>query len=455
MIELFNSEFGLMQENNTSNSSILRVNPNITSTTNGKPSHQIPKITGNVITTNTSGINIILNQPHQTIRPQQFRGQQQSSQPMYSMRMQNTLIKQQNPLISPNNNTNIQKELGTNNDIMNTKAISTSPNNLELERSCVGSAYSNTDDHNSKSKSDLRQIRNKWKVKEDLAFMKVMIINAHLLTYVEYFKPMKNFWIRVSQVLRQEYNYERNSRQCHDRFKVLYSKAYKLEGQIPSTDLGITEKVKGFQFFLLQLKNTFGVLNGNIILKSPQLATGCNIDPVSSTILSSGQMNYNFPGIRNTSTNSHPTSISVNANSVEPQLQQEQQRQQQQQKIIIETQRQYMENMYRSIYNVMGDLQKQVDEMHFKLDMSEKKQQEQASLIRGLLSMIQQQRSPHHSTTPASVVNSTSEDISLSQTNRIRIPSNPLISFTTLNSTKSTSTTSGIRNLVDTANIRK
>ncbi|CAI4361579.1 BAP_1a_G0026080.mRNA.1.CDS.1 [Saccharomyces cerevisiae] len=52
--------------------------------------------------------------------------------------------------------------------------------------------------------------------------------NSQLLTFVEYFKPMKNFWKKISKILFQQYGYERNSRQCHDRFKVLYTKSLKV-----------------------------------------------------------------------------------------------------------------------------------------------------------------------------------------------------------------------------------
>ena len=91
--------------------------------------------------------------------------------------------------------------------------------------------------HVKKDPNDLkgiRPIRKKWKDYEDIAFVKTILENAELLTYVEYFKPMKNFWIRIAQILNEKYGYVRNFRQCHDRFKVLYAKALRLDDSLSS-----------------------------------------------------------------------------------------------------------------------------------------------------------------------------------------------------------------------------
>lgn len=110
-----------------------------------------------------------------------------------------------------------------------------------------------------------KQTRKKWKSPEDLAFLKVLLMNANLLTYVEFFKPMKNFWVKISSLLL-ELNYERNARQCHDRFRVLYAKAQKLKGKI--NEKKSISRVTNIQFCLLQLLEIFIFHNNNIVLKS-------------------------------------------------------------------------------------------------------------------------------------------------------------------------------------------
>ncbi|QLG72539.1 hypothetical protein HG535_0D02470 [Zygotorulaspora mrakii] len=108
-----------------------------------------------------------------------------------------------------------------------------------------------------------RKTRKKWKKTEDLALMEMLLQYSHLLNFVEYFKPMKKFWIKISLVLKQHHGFERNARQCHDRFKVLYFKAMKLNEKTLGSNPDITKTL------FLQTRNTFIFCNGNITLKSP------------------------------------------------------------------------------------------------------------------------------------------------------------------------------------------
>ena len=77
--------------------------------------------------------------------------------------------------------------------------------------------------------SSIKQTRKKWRRTEDIAFLTVILSQSQLLTNVEYFKPMKRFWIKISQILRERYAFIRNFRQCHDRFKILYAKALRVQ----------------------------------------------------------------------------------------------------------------------------------------------------------------------------------------------------------------------------------
>ncbi|CAI4354077.1 CIH_collapsed_G0023350.mRNA.1.CDS.1 [Saccharomyces cerevisiae] len=145
----------------------------------------------------------------------------------------------------------------------------------------TGSIDENELNNSNSSSSSARQIRKKWKEPEDIAFITTIMNNSQLLTFVEYFKPMKNFWKKISKILFQQYGYERNSRQCHDRFKVLYTKSLKVHPskkskqkkkkskQEAGSNLNFDpSKLSRMQYLLVQLQNTFTPAD-NLILQTP------------------------------------------------------------------------------------------------------------------------------------------------------------------------------------------
>lgn len=103
--------------------------------------------------------------------------------------------------------------------------------------------------------------RQRWTTDEDVALLKTTLECQQLLNYVEYFKPMKSFWIKISHQLEEQYAFERNHRQCHDRFNVLYTKSHNVE--IDEKNQG---SVPGILRLLFQIKKTFSMSNGNIVL---------------------------------------------------------------------------------------------------------------------------------------------------------------------------------------------
>lgn len=102
--------------------------------------------------------------------------------------------------------------------------------------------------------------RNKWREEEDIALMISTLACKHLLVNLEYYKPMKNFWIRVSAHMRQNFFHSRNHRQCHDRFMVLYSRGTKL-----SETVGFLPTYKS-ESLLLEIKSAFKLTKGNVTL---------------------------------------------------------------------------------------------------------------------------------------------------------------------------------------------
>ena len=188
------------------------------------------------------------------------------------------------PDYPPNLNTpitaNLNEETGSECSII-TPRINSGSNSNSHSNSNSGSIDENDLNHSNSSSSSARQIRKKWKEPEDIAFITTIMNNSQLLTFVEYFKPMKNFWKKISKILLQQYGYERNSRQCHDRFKVLYTKSLKVHPskkvkqkkkkskQEANSNLDFDpSKLSRMQYLLVQLQNTFSFVNGNIILKS-------------------------------------------------------------------------------------------------------------------------------------------------------------------------------------------
>ncbi|CAI4065511.1 hypothetical protein SUVZ_09G0510 [Saccharomyces uvarum] len=205
-------------------------------------------------------------------------------QPKLNLMDESNAIKKSFPGYSPNLTTpitsNFNEETGSDYSLITPRRTSGSNSNSN-SNSNSGSIDENEPAPSNSSSSSARQIRKKWKEPEDIAFITTIMNNSQLLTFVEYFKPMKNFWKKISKILFQQYGYERNSRQCHDRFKVLYSKSLKVHSskkikqkkkkskQETDSNFNIdTSKLSRIQFLLLQLQNTFSFVNGNIILKS-------------------------------------------------------------------------------------------------------------------------------------------------------------------------------------------
>ncbi|CCC68731.1 hypothetical protein NCAS_0B06470 [Naumovozyma castellii] len=252
---------------------------------------------------------------------------------------------------------------------------------------------------NSSSTMSLKHTRKKWKEHEDIAFLKVLINNSQLLTYVEYFKPMKNFWIRLSHILNVQYGYERNPRQCHDRFKVLYFKASKAENtqtllSYSNPDEMINSKNE-LEYRLFQLINTFSYHNGNIILKHQhQLANE------SEKNILNQDMTLQINPVSNPSSASSVNSID-NISKVQF-LQNQGPNQAQQQGVSIPNQRQSQfipqnEQIYRDSMNqmlIINELKEQVTVLRNEVNILNNRTVEQSKFIQTIWSMIQPQLNP-------------------------------------------------------------
>lgn len=110
------------------------------------------------------------------------------------------------------------------------------------------------------SKALTKARRNKWREEEDTSLMMSTLSCRHLLVNVEYYKPMKNFWIKVSTYMRHHYQHVRNHRQCHDRFLVLYSKGCKMlesPGFVPNYKM---------ETLLLEITQVFKLSKGIVVL---------------------------------------------------------------------------------------------------------------------------------------------------------------------------------------------
>lgn len=202
----------------------------------------------------------------------------------------------------------------------------------------------------------VKKTRKKWKESEDIALLEVLLHYSHLLTFVEYFKPMKNFWIKISLALKQRYAYERNARQCHDRFKVLYAKASKIDVTLTNNNTIPNES----NLLLLQVRDTFNLGNGNITLKSQP-----------TTVMHSAD--------------GSPPKTSM----VPPPSDQHRQHHLQQQQQIEDSQREYIETMHQSVFGALNNLQEQIDTLRNQLYATERKNQELSTLLQNLLSVVQ------------------------------------------------------------------
>lgn len=236
--------------------------------------------------------------------------------------------------------------------------------------------------------SHAKKTRNKWKASEDLALLGVLLNYSHLLTFVEYFKPMKKFWIKISQVLNEQYGCERNARQCHDRFKVLFSKALRVQEDIEEDDTYSGTVSSEFKQLLLQVRNTFTFCNGNITLKAQPTVTA-----------------------------GHAPADDVPQSSSSPQLRQQQQQQQQQNQEPTEMERKETESMHSYIFHVLSNLQEQIDLLRNHLRATDRKTQELSDTLQTLISAVQYPPSVNFSETSIDVAEN--QD----QTNRSHRPS--------------------------------
>ncbi|QLL31439.1 hypothetical protein HG536_0B03020 [Torulaspora globosa] len=205
--------------------------------------------------------------------------------------------------------------------------------------------------------SNAKKTRNKWKASEDFALLGMVLNYSHLLTFVEYFKPMKKFWGKISQALNEQYGFERNARQCHDRFKVLYAKALKIQDDIDEDDTYSGTLNSESKQLLLQIRNTFTFCKGNITLKSqPAVAGGHPAEAAASA---------------------------SNSSTDNPDLRQ------QPHDGTTETERNERETMHSYIFHVLSNLQEQIDLLRSHLRATDRKTQELASTLQDLISATQ------------------------------------------------------------------
>lgn len=192
--------------------------------------------------------------------------------------------------------------------------------------------------------SNGKKTRNKWKASEDFALLRVLLDHAHLLTFVEYFKPMKKFWIKISQALNELHAGERNARQCHDRFKVLYAKALRIQDDLDEDDTYSGTLNSEAEQLLLHVRNTFTFSSGNITLKTqPAVASALPDETAQATKL----------------------------------------RQDQDQ--TTETQRKETETMQSYIFHVLSNLQEQIDLLRNHLRATDRKTQELSHTLQDLI----------------------------------------------------------------------
>ncbi|KAH3903052.1 uncharacterized protein SCDLUD_000663 [Saccharomycodes ludwigii] len=66
-----------------------------------------------------------------------------------------------------------------------------------------------------------------WKLNQDLILLKLVIENKDLLNNPKYNKHRKSFWDYIADLLISNHNINRNTRQCRERFKLLFTKSIK------------------------------------------------------------------------------------------------------------------------------------------------------------------------------------------------------------------------------------
>lgn len=194
--------------------------------------------------------------------------------------------------------------------------------------------------------SNGKKTRNKWRASEDFVLLRVLLDHAHLLTFVEYFKPMKKFWIKISQALNELHSSERNARQCHDRFKVLYSKAQRIQDDLDEDDTYSGTLNSEAEQLLLQVRNTFTFSSGNITLKT---------QPAVASAVSDETAQQAAATLR------------------------------QDQDATTENNRKETETMQSYIFHVLSNLQEQIDLLRNHLRATDRKNQELSDTLQSLI----------------------------------------------------------------------
>lgn len=69
------------------------------------------------------------------------------------------------------------------------------------------------------------QSRVSWSSEEDLMLVQQVIKHKDLLRDPKFSKPRKTFWDSIRRFLQDEHGIKRNTRQCRDRFNLLFTKA--------------------------------------------------------------------------------------------------------------------------------------------------------------------------------------------------------------------------------------
>lgn len=195
--------------------------------------------------------------------------------------------------------------------------------------------------------SNGKKTRNKWKASEDFALLRVLLDHAHLLTFVEYFKPMKKFWIKISHALNELHAGERNARQCHDRFKVLYSKALRVQDDLDEDDTYSGTLNSEAEQLLLQVRNTFTFSGGNITLKAQPAVTSALPEETATAAKLRQDHEDN-----------------------------------------TETQRKETETMQSYIFHVLSNLQEQIDLLRNHLRTTDSKTQELSNTLQNLIQAL-------------------------------------------------------------------
>ena len=150
-------------------------------------------------------------------------------QPKLNLMDESSTISKNFPDYSPNLNTpitsNFNEETGSDRSLVTPRIISSSNSNSTPTptQALLTKMSKTTLIHPPR----LQDRRKKWKEPEDIAFITTIMNNSQLLTFVEYFKPMKNFWKKISKILFQNMG-TRETLVNVMKIKVLYAKSLKV-----------------------------------------------------------------------------------------------------------------------------------------------------------------------------------------------------------------------------------